>query len=354
MNEVVASLKSGAPKPVYLLYGNEPGPIRQSVEAIRKAVLEAGMEAFNHERFSGRELEAISPVLEACAQLPFMAKRRLVELDDPEQVGKGRSVEGTKPHLDALLEYVADPNPTTVLILTSSGIDGRSKLVTATKKVGLVCKFEPIKRDRDAVAWLREQASALGMKLGSDAAAELVALVGTGQSELLTALDRASLHAGPGKPITLQNVDAVTAHTRDAVIFDLTDAVGMGQRDRALAVLARMFTENPMGEVGQANAALAMLIRQLRLVFVAKQAGGNPGAIMSAAGVPQFIARKLADQARRFDEARLRRAYAGLARLDADLKGGSFVAAKSPYLALQRWILETCEALPGVASRGRA
>lgn len=352
MNEVVAALQKGKVAPIYLLYGSEPGPLHATIEAIRAAVLEPGLQAFNHERFGGRELEGIGSVLESCAQLPFMAKRRLVELSDPEHVGKGRGAEANKPHMEALLGYTADPNPTTVLVVSSSGIDGRSKLVTAVKKTGVVCKFEQIKRDRDAVTWVREQAGTLGIRIAADAASELVALVGTGQSELLTALDRASLHAGAGEPVGIDDVHAVTAHTRDAVIFDLTDAVGLGRRDEALRVLAQMFTENPMGEVGQANAALAMLIRQIRLVFVARQAGANPGRIMSAAGVPQFVARKLADQARRFDDARLRRAFAGLARLDRDLKGGSYAVARSPYMALQRWILETCEGLPGVASRG--
>ena len=54
------------------------------VAAVRAAVLVPGMEAFNHERFAGRELDSLTPVLEACGQLPMMAERRLVELSDPE------------------------------------------------------------------------------------------------------------------------------------------------------------------------------------------------------------------------------------------------------------------------------
>jgi DNA polymerase III delta subunit len=140
----------------------------------------------------------------------------------------------------------------------------------------------------------------------------------------------------------------VVSHTREQVIFELTDAVGMGDRDRALSVLDGIFQESALAEIGQANMVLAMLTRQIRLVFTATV---TKGGLEDAAGVPPFVARKLRAQAQRFDEGRLRTAYAGLARLDSDLKGGSAVAGRSPRLALERWILDVCGGVPGTDPR---
>jgi DNA polymerase-3 subunit delta len=338
---------TGGVPPVVLLYGTEPAPMSTRLRELRAAVLAQGLEAFNHERFAGRELESMSPVLEACGQLPLMAERRLVELSDPEAVGKGRGAAGAKA-LDALVDYLKEPNPSTVLVLCSSGIDGRSRLVTAAKKAGLVEKFEPLKRDEDAVAFVLAEAQRTETRIDRPTAHALVQLVGTGPSDLVHALERASLHAGEGQAVTQDDLDAVVAHTREAVIFELTDAVGMGDGPRALAVLAHLFHESSQPEIGQANAVLGMLIRQMRLVFAARMAGG---AIEEVTGVPPFVARKLAGQARRFDEERLRRAYAALCRFDRDLKGGSYSVVRAPYVALQRWILDVCGALPGVAPR---
>ncbi|MCA9712037.1 MAG: DNA polymerase III subunit delta, partial [Myxococcales bacterium] len=339
--------KGGIP-PVVLLFGTEPAPMSARLQELRAALLVPGMEAFNHERFAGRELEALAPVLDACGQLPMMAERRLVELSDPELVGKGRT-SGGKASLDALVDYMASPNPTTVLVLTSSGIDGRSRLVTAAKKAGWVERFEPIKRDGDAVAFVQGEARRTGVEIDGHTAAELVQLVGTGPSDLVHALERASLHAGQGQPVTGRDLEAVVGHTREAVVFELTDAVGMGDGPRALVVLARLFHESSQPEIGQSLAVLSMLIRQVRLVFCARMVG--PGSIEAVAGVPPFVARKLAGQARRFDEVRLRRAYAALARLDRDIKGGAHSVTKAPYVALQRFILDVCGALPGVQPR---
>jgi DNA polymerase-3 subunit delta len=344
MSDLEAAIAKGDVAPVYVLYGNEPAPMREIVQALRKAVLAPGMEAWNHERFAGRELEAVGAVLDACGQLPMMAERRLVELSDPEAIGKGRAA-GKDGELDGLVAYLAAPNPTTVLVITSSGIDARSRLVTAAKKTGVVLKIEAWKRDQDAVQWVAELAARRGMKIARNVAARLVELVGTGQSELGAALERADLHAGKGRAITDADLDAVVTHTREAVIFELTDAVGMGDGPRALRTLAHMFHERAGSEVGQANAAISMLVRQVRLVFTAKASG------IAASGVPPFVARKLEAQARRWSEDRLRRALAGLARLDRDLKGGSPTVARAPYLALQRWILDACDALPGTNPR---
>jgi DNA polymerase-3 subunit delta len=341
--------KKPAVPPVVLLYGSEPAPMSTRLRELRGQVLVAGLEAFNHERFAGRELESMSPVLESCGQLPLMSERRLVELSDPEAVGKGRGTAAGKA-LDALVDYIKAPNPSTVLVLCSSGIDGRSRLVTAAKKAGLVERFEPLKRDEDAVAFVLDEATRTGARIDRATALALVQLVGTGPSDLVHALERASLHAGAGQAVTQDDLDAVVSHTREAVIFELTDAVGMGDGPRALAVLAHLFHESSQPEIGQANAVLGMLIRQLRLVFTARMAGDGRS-IEEVTGVPPFVARKLSGQARRFDEARLRRAYAALARFDRDLKGGSYSVVRAPYLALQRFVLDVCGALPGVAPR---
>jgi DNA polymerase-3 subunit delta len=342
MSDVIAAIERGDPARVYLLYGDEPAPVRDIVDALRKKVLVPGMEAFNHERFAGRELDGVGVVLDACGQLPMMAAQRLVELSDPEAIGKGR---GGKDDLDPLLAYIAAPNPTTVLVITSAGIDGRSKLVTAAKKTGVVVKLEALRRDGDAVDFVLQLATRRGLSLARAVAAQLVQRVGTGQTELQSALERASLHAGADRAVSIEDVQAVVTHTREAVIFELTDAVGMGDGRAALKILAHMFHETPGTEIGQANAALSMLVRQIRLVFTTKAAG------VDATGVPPFVARKLDAQARRWSEPRLRAALAGLARLDRDLKGGSAAVARAPYIALQRWILDVCAALPATAPR---
>lgn len=338
--------------PVYVLYGDEPAAIRAVVQALRRTLIPPddptaqSMAAFNHERFDGGDLASAGPVLSACAQLPMMSPYRLVELSNPDDLGKGPEGEGAGPAMDALAAYIKAPSPSTVLVISGSGIDGRSKLVNACKAGGWAHKFEALKKDEEAVGFVIGEAAAQRRKLEREAASALVAAVGTGRSELLAALEQAMLHAGEG-PIRLSDVEVMVSHTREARIFDLTDAVGRGDATTALTVLARMFSAGER-DAGAAMQVLAMLTRQIRLIFTAKV---SPGRVVETTKLPPFIARQLESQARGFSEARLRTAYASLVRLDQDLKGGSHVAYASPYMAIQRWILDTCQALPGVDPR---
>ncbi len=345
---LIAEIADGRIAPVYVLYGSEHTPMRAVVEALRRAVLDPATAAFNHERFVGRELEGPGRVLEACMQVPMLAAHRLVELDEPEAIGKGRGAANPKL-IDGLIAYLASPLPSCVLVITSVGIDARSRFVTAAKKTGVVEKFEGLRRAEDAAGFVAEHARQAGIAIERAAISVLVERIGTSVSALISGLEQASLHAG-GAPVRAADVAAVVADAREAVVFDLTDAVGMGKHERALAVLARIVAQAD-GAMSEVLPLQSMLARQLRLLMLAHGVGLRAGDLEARAGVPAFVARKLIDQARSFSPARLRRAFTALVRLDADLKGGSFVAGREPLLAVQRWILDACGVTVGVARR---
>ncbi|MFO7561300.1 MAG: DNA polymerase III subunit delta [Enhygromyxa sp.] len=352
-------IAKGRIAPVYLLWGEDQAALKGVVEALREAVLRpggvsTGMEAFNHEQFDAPYIGAAAEVLNACGQVPMMAERRLIELSSPEDFGRHKRAEEldgeSKPleskrddAIDALIEYFDAPNPSTVLLLTSSNLKATAKLVKAAKKAAQVVeyRFEPA-GEGEAVGALMAEAKRREIPLSPPAATALVNAVGTSMSELLPALERALAFAG-GSRVEREHVEAVVATTREANVFDLTDAIGQGDPVRALEILARMFSTGEK-DPGQAMRLLGMLLWQTRRLCTVKFARDPAGAL----NMKPFAVRKLQQQAANFDEHRLRAAYAGLARLDSDLKGGSKLAYESPYMALQRWILDTCDALPGV------
>lgn len=347
---LVKGIAAGKLQPVYVLYGEEPAAIRAVVTALRRHLIPPddavaqSMAAFNHEKFEGADLKSAGAVLSSCQQVPMMAKKRLVELANPEDIAKGGGDDAGSPAaaIDALANYIKAPSPSTVLVISSMAIDGRSKLVTACKKDGWAHKFEALKRDDEAAALVISEAQARGKGIAREAANMLVAAVGTGRSELLAALEQVMLHAGE-RAVGVADVEAMVVHTREGNIFHLTDAVGRGEAQAALTVLARMFSAGEK-ETGTSLQVLAMLTRQIRMLYTAKV-----GASHSIQ--PPFLQRQYENQARGFSEARLRTAYAALVRLDSDLKGGSAAAYASPFMAIQRWILDTCAAMPGVDPR---
>jgi DNA polymerase-3 subunit delta len=356
---LLESIRKGELARVYLLWGEDHVAMQEVVEALRDAVLrpggrDDGTSAFNHERFEAPYLRALAPLLNACAQAPLLGAHRLVELSSPEEFGKHKRAgegEGSGPEskkdaaIEALVEYFENPSPTTVLVVTSTGIQGTSKLVKAAKKFSGVVehKFTAAK-DADAVAEVLKSARTKKIQLDREAARALVLAVGTTRTELDPALERVAAYAGE-RPVTREDVEAVIVTTREANVFELTDAIGHRDHVTALRILARMVDGER--DVGSVMRVLGMLVWQTRRLIVAATAR-DPA---SALGIKPFAVGKLVEQARNFDLDLLTRAHAGLARLDDDLKGGSRLTANVPYLALQRWILDTCSALPSTSPR---
>jgi len=335
---------------VLLFWGDDTERIEAAISDARARVLDAdvGLEAFNHETFDAAFTEGFGPVLAACQQLPMMAARRLVELTSPENFGKHfKDAPPVDKSVDALLAYVQAPSPTTLLLLSSGGLRSTSRLVKAVTKSphGRIERFKAPANDREAVAWLTSHARAHSIRLGRGAADELVRRVGHATAGLRSGVERARAHAGTDN-VTLADVEAVVQFSREVDVFALTDAIGHQDHRRALELLAAMFSKE--SESDKVFSLLGLLTRHIRMLYTAAVSG------TAALDVPPFIASKYDAQLRNFDAARLEVAFTGLCSIDAQLKGGTrarYVASKSALLTLQRWVLDTCGALPGTAPR---
>lgn len=356
------NIATGKIASVYLLWGEDSAAIAAVIKDLRAAFFGedkpgAGLEAFNHERFDAPYVHSVGEVLTACAQMPMVAPRRLVELARVEDMHKHVQVETTKEHAKerahaALLEYLESPNPACTLVISSVKLKGTSRLAKGAKKAakaqpGLVVemKFGALGDDA-ALSVLEAEARERGIQLGRGAAAAVVASVGTVRAEMLSALERAFAHSGKPR-VSVENVQAVVAGAREADIFSLTDAIGRRDHVRALASLATMFRHGEK-DTSQGMRVFSMMVWQLRRLCIAKFAD-NPEL---ALGIKPFAVRKLQEQCQAFSGLELQRAYASLAELDLQFKGGSKLAYLSPYLVLQRWILQACGAMPGVAVAG--
>ncbi len=333
-------------RPVMLLWGDDPGAIAAEVERIRGLLLGSdGLSAFNHERFDGPYTSSITQVIDACMQLPMMASRRLVELSAPEEFAKhaskeaGTSTSTPSEALEALCDYAEAPNPSTLLLVTARELRSNSRLVKAFTAAG-VCRRFAVLDDRSAKDRLMEIAREREIDLAPAAASFIVDALGTEQAGLVHALERARAFAGRDA-VSLEDARAVVVVQREVDVFALVDAVGRGDLAVALAMLRQTMANEK--DVGSVQRVFALLTRHFRQLWTAKEWGADPARL----GVPPFVAPRIAEQARRFDEARLMRCYQGLYELDLSLKGvgqRAWQTTDAPMMALQRWIMLACDA----------
>jgi DNA polymerase-3 subunit delta len=258
----------------------------------------------------------------------MMARRRLV-------VAKG--VDDVKaPDLEPLLPYVQDPNPTTCLVLIGEKIDTRFKVFATLRKAGYLHEFAPL-RDRELVGWLAREAKQRQIALDGDAATALAEMAGPDLGRLSQALEQLALYVGDAKRIRLADVEDLVAETRQRGVFELTKAIGEGNVERALRLLANMQRNRE-----PALRIQFMLVRQLRQIWRAKElaAAGVPRPeIASRVGIAPFFLDDVLMPARRMSHATLERSFGRLYRADRVLKSSRI----DPDLILSKLVQQLAE-----------
>ncbi len=327
--DLLGAIASGQIDPIYCLHGAERYLVDRCLAAIRQAVLgSAGAGAsFNHDVFDLKETP-IGRVVSTARTMPMMARRRLV-------IGKGID-EVKAPDLEPLLSYVEDPNPTTCLVLVGEKVDTRFKVFATLRKAGFLHEFPPL-RDRELVGWLAREAKQRQIGLDGDAATALAEMAGPDLGRLSQALEQLALYVGDAKRIRLADVEDLVAETRQRGVFELTKAIGEGNVERALRLLANMQRNRE-----PALRIQFMLVRQLRQIWRAKElaAAGVPRPeIASRVGIAPFFLDDVLVPARRMSHATLERSFGRLYRADRVLKSSRI----DPDLILSKLVQQLAE-----------
>ena len=327
--DLIGAIEGGQIDPIYALHGAERYLLDRCLAAIRKAVLggAGGGASFNHDVFELKETP-LARVVGTARTMPMMAKRRLV-------VAKGVD-EVKAPDLEPLLPYVLDPNPSTCLVLIGEKIDTRFKVFSTLRKAGFLHEF-PALRDRELAAWLAREARQRKVNLDADAATALAEIAGPDLGRLSQALEQLTLYVGDGKRIRLEDVEELIAETRQRGVFELTKAIGDGNVERALRLLANMQRNRE-----PALRVQFMLVRQLRQIWRAKElaAAGLPRPEIAArVGIAPFFLDDVLGPARRMSHATLERGFGRLYRADRVLKSSRV----DPDLVLSKLVQSLAE-----------
>ena len=293
---------------VYLVTGEEDWLVKEATLLIENAALSGGLPEFNLARYTAADGQA-ETAIETASTLPMMGPKRVVTLHLGTSVDDGTST--------LIGGYLDDVVPTTVLILTAEKIDARLKVIKRIKKVGVHLSFAALKA-RDAVSWLVAEAQGKAYGIDYDAAVLLVDEVGNDLRTLTNSLDKLVAFVGEERPVRRSDVLECIDRTKEEVIWDLTDAVGVGDWQKALLTLRGLLIS------GQSPIlVVAMLARHVRQIWKVKALLGeglSPDSIAKQAKMHPFVAKKLAGQASRFETSKLRASMVQFYEADKALK----------------------------------
>jgi DNA polymerase III subunit delta len=326
---------------------------------------------YSQDTFAGADAD-LATIRNTCDTMPFLSEHRLVVVDglpkrrrgadtaaesppagDGEKAEnasvkggkgkKGKAASGPDPKAFAagLAEYAPSlPDFTILVVLADEVLDAANPLVTAAKRHGKAQTFVP-PRGPQLEEWITKRAALRDAKLAPEAARLLAVEVGDNLRLLALELEKLATYVGAGGTIRAEDVRALTPASRQAKVFDLTDALARRDRKRALALLHELLAagESPLGIV----ALTAFQTRSLLQVKTLAERGLRAPQIAQSAAMAPFVVEKILPLARQFSFAQLEAAHRSLLEVDTALKRSKM----TPEMALDLLVVE----FGGVASR---
>lgn len=227
-----------------------------------------------------------SDLVASLNQLPFASDFRLVIIQNGDHV--------PKPCADAIVDYLKNPSPTTVLAVVAEKLAKNTRLYKALAKCGkqAVVDCTPKKR-YELPAQVRAMATAHGKTITPDAAEALVNRVGESTVMLDAQLKTLAALMGTRDPITLADVEAHVARTAEVKPWELVDAVCERNMTEALRLLALMGSGSPV-------AVHSFLVARIRELICAKSlaARGASSQLAQELGFPPALNWRVKNHAR--------------------------------------------------------
>jgi DNA polymerase-3 subunit delta len=245
-------IEAGKFRPVYVLHGEETCLRDNAAKFItREAFSEDDFRDFNDDSFSLSTPENISVALSAANQLPMMASRRIVRITDV-RVSTSAIKDTLKEEAEEELKaYIADPNPSTILIFIADELNGSRKLGKLLKSHDASVEFQfPDNAETRRLAEGVFKKS--GVTIEPPAMNRLIELVGFDARRITTESEKLATAALPGRTIDKNLVDSLVRNSREISNFDFARDLISGRRTEAVTALEKALSdgEEPLALLG--------------------------------------------------------------------------------------------------------
>ena len=282
--EVIKQLKSGNPKPIYFLHGEEPFYIDQIVKAATTSVLDESERDFNQTVVYAKDTPPID-VLDSATRLPMMSERTLVVVREAQEYKKASQWE-------VFEKYFESPSPTTVLIFAHKykKFDKRSRIYKILKKDAVLFESDGVK-DYQLGKWIGDYIKTKDYQITDKATALLADFLGNDLSRISNELEKLFLLVAPGEQINEKHIEKNIGISKDYNVFELVNAVLEKNPVKANKIV-RYFGQNP--KATHITIVLANLHTLFSRLFKAHFAGtDDPRKLASILKIHPYPAKEL-------------------------------------------------------------
>ena len=254
---IMRDIKARKFAPVYLLMGEESYYIDKIANSLIESILLPEERDFNQTILFGSDVTAVQ-VADLAKGFPMMAEHRVVVVKEAQNI-RG---------LEAIEKYLAQPVPTTVLVLCHKNgtIDKRKKIVSKVEAAGVVFESKK-KRDYELVGFINGYLKIKNIDIEPKSAEMIAEHIGADLNRLASELDKLAVSlSADERRITPDMVEQKIGVSKDFNAFELRNAIVVKDVYKANQII-KYFEKNP--KAGSIYACLPLLFSFFQNLMIA-------------------------------------------------------------------------------------
>ena len=251
--------------PVYLLFGVETHLRDLAARTIADMSFQPGdIRDFNETSFSLNTEGNLEKALAAAEQLPMMASRRVIKINDVRVSATGFRDTIREKHEPLLSEFLKRPSPHSVVIFISDELNGVRKMGKALREKTVAVEFTRLS-DKQLAEWALREFAASGAVIDDASLRFFLSQIGPDVQRLTNEIKKLSVAALPERSIGTQLIQALVPNNRELTNFELTDHLVAGRGSEAVITLNKILNDG-----AEPIALLGLLSYNYRRLLMAK------------------------------------------------------------------------------------
>lgn len=322
MKEIDKNIKENNFYHVYLLYGEED---YLKLRYRDRLLLAMSADDMNTSRYQGKGID-VAELLDNSRTLPFFAERKVILIEN-SGFFKGANEE--------VYNLVTTAPDSTVFIFVEDEVDARGKLYKYVAKEGHAAEMKA-QTEKDLMTWCARQLAAYDKRITRDDCMYFLKKTGTDMNNAYNELQKLIYYVGSSDVITAQDIDAVCTVNPEDKVFDMINAMTLGDKDTAIRLYSDLLAlKEPPIKI------LVLISRQYdKLLSVKSMLEDNNGrqAITDRLGIRPYFVNGYISQASHYSVGELHRALEDCVKAEADIKMGIL----PEQMAVELLILKYC------------
>ena len=305
MNRIRDDIKKRNFHNLYLLYGDEEYLKRYYRENLKYCILEDS-DDMNFSKFENKGID-LNEVQAIADTLPFFSEYRLIIIQDS----------GLFKSSNDFADYLEHMPDSTIIVFVEKEIDKRNKLYKYINKNGIAAEIK-VKDSEEALNWAAKRLKESGKVFTRKTMEYFLQRVDNNLYNLSNEIEKIVAYTMGREEVMIADIDAVCPAYLQNHIFQMVDAVGVGDTDKALKLY------NELIELKEAPSyILYMLIRHFNILLQIGSMGNAPkNQVAAKIGISPYFVGNYQRQSSRFSGRQLKQALDNSLETEQKFKTG--------------------------------